>query len=155
MKLCNSSSEANEEVCYAEDLVPADWKKTFALGSFFIAKLAAGLASQTYWTCGIAYMDDNVKNIAAPAILGVCYMAGYLGGFLGIVLASACLKFKIGEDLLGAWQLGWPIIGSFHSMLAFGFLFLPHRFPTSQGVELKDQEETFQLSFPDNDKIKN
>jgi hypothetical protein len=76
-----------------------------------------------------------------------------LGGFLGIVLASACLKFKIGEDLLGAWQLGWPIIGSFHSMLAFGFLFLPHRLPTSQEVELKDQEETFRLSFPDNDKI--
>ena len=48
VKLCDSSLEATEEVCYAEDSVPADWKKTFALGSFFDAKLAAGLASQTY-----------------------------------------------------------------------------------------------------------
>ena len=90
VKLCDSSLEANSEVCYAEHSAPADWKKALALGSFFVAKLAANLASQTYWTLGIAYMDDKVKNIAAPAILGVCYMAGY----------SACLKFKIGTDLL-------------------------------------------------------
>ena len=37
-------------------------------------------------------------------------------------------------------------------MLAFGFLFLPHRLPTSQELDVKDQEETLRLSSPGNEK---
>ena len=146
VKLCDEKPSIEDGECLAENMAPADWRKTFALGLFFVTKLSAGLASQTYWTLGIAYMDDNVRNMAAPAVLGVCYMAGYLGGFLGSLLASACLNEKIGADLLGAWWLGWPIIGSFHLCLSFGFLLLPWSLPLNQEVKIDDQEESIRLS---------
>ena len=95
---------------------------------------------QSYWTLGIAYMDDNVKTGAAAAVIGVCYMVGFVGGFLGKLLGSACLKLSAtslnslvdAKSDLGAWWLGWPLIAAVHSLLAISFLFLPHHLQTSQ-----------------------
>ena len=65
-------------------------------------------------------------------MLGVCYMAGYLGGFAGKLLASGCLSIVLGEDgELGAWWLGWPVIAVAHSLVASCFLLLPHQIKPS------------------------
>ena len=55
-------------------------------------------------------------------------MAGYIGGFAGKMLGSACLNIKFGnDDELGAWWLGWPLIAAWHSLLAFLFTLLPYQ----------------------------
>ena len=72
-------------------------------------------------------------------MIGVCYMVGFVGGFLGKLLGSACLRLGI-DDLatitesgtLGAWWLGWPLIAIVHSLLAICFLFLPHHLPATE-----------------------
>ena len=83
-----------------------------ALGLFFLCKLMMGVAGATYWTLGVAYMVDAVSPVAVPAALGLCYIAGYLGGFFGSLLASACLS----QD---AWWLGWPIMSVCQATVAF------------------------------------
>ena len=60
-----------------------------ALALFFLCKLMMGVAGATYWTLGVAYMVDAISPVAVPAALGLCYIAGYLGGFFGSLLASA------------------------------------------------------------------
>ena len=83
-----------------------------ALGLFFLCKLMMGVAGATYWTLGVAYMVDAISPLAVPAALGLCYIAGYIGGFFGSLLASACLD----QD---AWWLGWPIMSVCHATVAF------------------------------------
>ena len=83
-----------------------------ALGLFFLCKLMMGVAGATYWTLGVAYMVDAISPLAVPAALGLCYIAGYLGGFFGSLLASACLD----QD---AWWLGWPIMSVCQAIVAF------------------------------------
>ena len=67
------------------------------------------------------------RSTSSAAVLGICYMAGYLGGFAGKILGSACLNYTPGDGELGAWWLGWPLIAVGHSCLAFGFILLPFR----------------------------
>ena len=83
-----------------------------ALGLFFLCKLMMGVAGSTYWTLGVAYMVDAISPVAVPAALGLCYIAGYLGGFFGSLLASACLS----QDM---WWLGWPIMSLCQATVAF------------------------------------
>ena len=90
------------------------------------------MAQQAYWTIGLAYMDDSVTSVTAPAVLGICYMAGYAGGFAGKMLGSACLGLTSANGL-GAWWLGWPVITAVHSTIAFLFLLLPEKIRTRQG----------------------
>ena len=93
VELCRGPHLAGEgEDCQETDPTSVEPGKVFALGCFFVCKLCSGVAQQAYWTLGLAYMDDNVQLTSAPAVLGVCYMAGYLGGFLGKLLGSACLR---------------------------------------------------------------
>ena len=82
-----------------------------ALALFFLCKLMMGVAGATYWTLGVAYMVDAISPVAVPAALGLCYIAGYLGGFFGSLLASACLS----QD---AWWLGWPIMSACQAIVA-------------------------------------
>ena len=76
-------------------------------------------------------MDDSVTSVTAPAVLGICYMAGYAGGFGGKMLGSACLGLT-SYNGLGAWWLGWPVITAVHSTIAFLFLLLPEKIRARQ-----------------------
>ena len=73
-------------------------------------------------------------------------MVGFVGGFCGKLLGSACLRLNIDslgpleEGSLGAWWLGWPLIAVVHTCLAVGFLFLPHHLPTTREEEPSVQE---------------
>ena len=117
-----------------------DHGKLLALGCFFVCKLCSGVAQQAYWTLGLAYMDDSVAARSAPAVLGLCYMAGYLGGFLGKLLGSMCLGVSWAGEL-GAWWLGWPVLALAHSSLAAMFLLLPPSLGPAQqpGLEMEER----------------
>ena len=61
-------------------------------------------------------------------------MAGYFGGFCGKLLGSACLNYHPDGGELGAWWLGWPVIGAWHSALAVAFLLLPYQIISEEEV---------------------
>ena len=140
VELCRGPHLAGEgEDCQETDPAGVEPGKVFALGCFFVCKLCSGVAQQAYWTLGLAYMDDNVELRSAPAVLGVCYMAGYLGGFLGKLLGSACLGVSWAGEL-GAWWLGWPVLALAHSSLAAMFLLLPPSLAPAQHTGLEMEE---------------
>ncbi|CAO1324723.1 unnamed protein product [Diamesa tonsa] len=102
----------------------------------FMGQLVAGIGQSLYYTLGVAYMDDNIKKSKTPALISFSYFLRLLGPAGGYALASYCLKIYISPDLtpvidnndprwLGAWWLGWIILGTF----LFGFAFFMMMFP--------------------------
>ncbi|CAH1153525.1 unnamed protein product [Phaedon cochleariae] len=89
----------------------------------FAAQFISGIGGSLYYTLGISYMDDNIKKSKTPALFSVSYFLRMLGPAMGYALASLCLKFYINPTLtptinnqdprwLGAWWLGWIILGA-------------------------------------------
>jgi len=37
----------------------------------FVAQIIVGMGSAVYWTCGAAYLDDNVRKNIVPVLLGL------------------------------------------------------------------------------------
>ncbi|CAH0562581.1 unnamed protein product [Brassicogethes aeneus] len=118
----------------------------------FAAQFISGIGGPLYYTLGVSYMDDNIKRSKTPAlfskspfnfierkqtctiVLGFSYFIRMLGPAIGYGLASICLKLYISPTLtptidnkdprwLGAWWLGWIILGGllfiFSTLLAF------------------------------------
>ena len=78
-------------------------------------------------------------------------MAGYFGGFCGKLLGSACLNYYPDGGELGAWWLGWPVIGVWHSLLAMCFLLLPYQIISKEEVTAeKELKELNQVSHEKN-----
>ncbi|KAJ8958762.1 hypothetical protein NQ314_006378 [Rhamnusium bicolor] len=88
----------------------------------FTAQFISGIGGSLYYTLGVSYMDDNIKKSKTPALFSFSYFIRMLGPALGYGLASFCLKLYINPTLtptidnrdprwLGAWWLGWIILG--------------------------------------------
>lgn len=74
-------------------------------------------------------MDDNIKKSKTPALISLSYFLRMLGPAIGYALASFCLKLYVSPSVtptinnadprwLGAWWLGWLILGVI--LLIFG-----------------------------------
>lgn len=96
---------------------------------FFLAQLVGGVGGSLYYTLGVSYIDDNVKKSKTPALISLSYFLRMLGPAIGYSLASACLKLYISPSLhptvstadprwLGAWWLGWIVLGGTLAMFA-------------------------------------
>lgn len=117
----------------------------------FIAQLIAGIGSTLYYTLGTAYMDDNIQKAKTPALISISYFLRTLGPALGYTLGSFCLKIYIAPDLtptitnadprwLGAWWMGWIIIGGGLVFFAFFVSLFPRELPRA-AVRRKIREE--------------
>merc|ERR1712209_280006 len=120
-------AEREVELCLTDNenkVLAADEESAFgasqvaALALFLLWKLMMGVAITTYWTLGVAYMVDAISPLVVPAALGACYVAAYFGGFLGNLLASACLG-------IDAWWLGFPILSLCHVVPTVMLMRLP------------------------------
>ncbi|KAH8291203.1 hypothetical protein KR054_009739 [Drosophila jambulina] len=98
----------------------------------FVAQFISGIGASLYFTLGVAYMDDNTKRSKTPALLSLSYFLRMLGPAIGYALASFCLRLYIAPQMhpvinnkdprwLGAWWLGWLVMGG---LLAFSGVFL-------------------------------
>ncbi|XP_022217786.2 solute carrier organic anion transporter family member 74D [Drosophila obscura] len=98
----------------------------------FVAQFISGIGGSLYYTLGVSYMDDNTKKSKTPALLSLSYFLRMLGPAIGYALASFCLRLYIAPQLhpvinnkdprwLGAWWLGWLVMGG---LLAFSGVFL-------------------------------
>ncbi|XP_037950487.1 solute carrier organic anion transporter family member 74D-like [Teleopsis dalmanni] len=98
----------------------------------FVAQFISGIGGSLYYTLGVSYMDDNTKKSKTPALLSLSYFLRMLGPAVGYALASICLRIFIAPQFkplindkdprwLGAWWLGWLILGG---MLFISGIFL-------------------------------
>ena len=110
---------------------------TIFFGIFFF-----GIGGAFFHSFGIPYIDDNVSKDKSPAYLGLIYGSRTLGPALGALLGNFCLKLYAypglegdlteGDDgWLGAWWLGFVIIGSSTLLIAPLLAFFPERLPDS------------------------
>ncbi|KAJ8984527.1 hypothetical protein NQ317_010998 [Molorchus minor] len=127
----NASSEAlsrqqSRSLCHNENSTESECEVEGGNYSpqliLFTAQFISGIGGSLYYTLGVSYMDDNIKKSKTPALFSFSYFIRMLGPSLGYGLASVCLKLYINPTLtptidnrdprwLGAWWLGWIILG--------------------------------------------
>ncbi|XP_058460413.1 solute carrier organic anion transporter family member 74D-like [Malaya genurostris] len=106
----------------------------------FVAQLISGIGSTMHYNLGISYMDDNIKKSKSPALISVSFFMRMLGPAMGYTLASYCLELYISPTLtptitnedprwLGAWWIGWLVLGSLTAIFALLIAMFPRQLP--------------------------
>lgn len=111
------------------DMGTGSWSPQIIL---FVAQLISGVGQTLYYTLGTTYMDDNIQKSKSATYLSISYFMRLLGPAFGYTMGSYCLRIFIDPSLtptitikdprwLGAWWLGWIVLG-IPLMLAVPFL---------------------------------
>ncbi|XP_011177962.3 solute carrier organic anion transporter family member 5A1 [Zeugodacus cucurbitae] len=143
-ELCRDRS--NETACAIEE-------GNFAPQAvLFLAQVVSGIGGGLYYTLGVSYMDDNTKKSKTPALLSLSYFFHMLGPAIGYSLASFCLRFYIAPQLkpfitnkdprwLGAWWMGWLLLGSILFISGILFTMLPKELPRAKARRLVEEQK--------------
>jgi len=116
----------------------------------FVGFFITGIGSSFFYSFGIPYMDDNVSKDSSPGVLGLVLGSRTLGPGLGYVLGSACLSIYVSpgregslvegdNGWLGAWWLGFVIVGTLTALIAPFLALFPER--------LQSDDDTFAKTF--------
>ncbi|XP_005176681.1 solute carrier organic anion transporter family member 74D [Musca domestica] len=130
----------------------------------FTAQFISGIGGSLYYTLGVSYMDDNIKKSKTPALLSLSYFLRMLGPAIGYALASLCLRIYIAPQLhpvikmkdprwLGAWWMGWLIIGAMIFLSGILLTMFPKDLPRAVARRMVEEERRKQrLSIKDKSK---
>ncbi|KAL7736164.1 hypothetical protein ACLKA6_003710 [Drosophila palustris] len=144
-----TSSQTDQKLCRREEpnciIEEGTWVPQAVL---FAGEFLAGIGFGLFWSIGIAYMDDNTSKAKSPALLSATAFLRMLGPAIGYSLASMCLRLYIEPNLeplikpgdprwLGAWWLGWLILGAVTLLTAFLMFLFPKELPSSKARRLK------------------
>lgn len=102
----------------------------------FLSQFVLGIGNTLYYALGQAYLDDNTRAKSSPLMLGYAMSLRMFGPIFGFVLGYYSLNVFIDPTKtplishkdsrwLGAWWLGWIVLGA----LMFLFSFLVGMFP--------------------------
>lgn len=152
------SSEDYEKECGGEEL------STMPLVLIFLSQFVVGIGSTLYYALGQPYLDDNVKKTKTPMLLGCVLAFRTLGPAVGFALGSACLSLYIDPTVtpvitkkdprwLGAWWLGWIILGTTMLMFSFIIAMFPKQLPR-KGQRGEIGVPSLDTSVPDSKQLK-
>ncbi|CAG0924004.1 unnamed protein product [Notodromas monacha] len=114
-----------------------------------MAFFVCGLGISVVQPLGLSYYDDNVKSTHAPLYHGTLSAARVLGPFFGYGLGALCLRLYVNpwdpppgvtlEDprWLGAWWLGYLILGSLMIVIGGCLFIFPRKLPTRPSKKIK------------------
>ncbi|XP_055326118.1 solute carrier organic anion transporter family member 74D-like [Sitodiplosis mosellana] len=102
----------------------------------FMSQFVLGIGNTLYYSLGQSYLDDNTKQRNTPLMLAYAFSMRMIGPIVGIALAYLMMSIYIDPTLtpviarddprwLGAWWLGWILLG----VLMFIFAGLIGLFP--------------------------
>ncbi|XP_033230662.1 solute carrier organic anion transporter family member 74D-like [Belonocnema kinseyi] len=125
----------------------------------FLSQVILGFGTTLYFGLGQAYMDDNTKKKNTPMLLGLLFALRTSGTFGGFILGFSCLNLYIDPTLhpviskddprwLGAWWLGWIILGTTMGALAFFIAMFPRNLPKQTKSITKGGEEPLKCELP-------
>uniref|UniRef100_U5EK85 Solute carrier organic anion transporter family member n=1 Tax=Corethrella appendiculata TaxID=1370023 RepID=U5EK85_9DIPT len=119
----------------------------------FISQFVLGIGNTLYFTLGQTYIDDNTDKTKTPMMLGYAAALRTLGPVIGFGMGYVCLKVYIDPTKtplidskdprwLGAWWLGWIILG--FTMLIFASLLalFPRELPKQQKKNKKEKRSS-------------
>ena len=126
-----------EKLCDEGGHRKTDWG---GLALVFFGIVLTGVGNCFFHTFGVPYLDDNMTHDTAPMWLSVMYVFRLIGPTLGFALASFCMKIYVIPNetpdfeekdprWIGAWWLGFPIIGACILILAIPLALFPERLP--------------------------
>lgn len=121
-----------------------------------MSQFVLGIGNTLYYSLGQSYLDDNIQKQNSPITLAYTMSLRMFGPVLGFFLGFFALNIYIEPSLtpiitkkdprwLGAWWLGWVILGGL--MLIFAFLIglfpkqLPKRKETGTDVGECEREQ--------------
>lgn len=125
------------------------WLAVFIL---FIANFFRGVGFTIYYVIALPFMDDNVSKKNSPLFLSIMHSILLIGPVFGFFLSGFCLKYS--EDpwndpglsrtdprYVGAWWLGFLIVGCLILIAAIPMFFYPIQFrsATVQATTIKKQ----------------
>ncbi|GFT65172.1 solute carrier organic anion transporter family member 4C1 [Nephila pilipes] len=125
-----------------------------AVSILFFGNFLKGFGSLAFYTIGTSYLDDSVKKKNSPVYFGTLFALRLLGPTSGFLLSSLCLNFY--EDpfydpgygtkdprWIGAWWLGFIILGVAIFIFSLPMILFPKRFPGKKlphSVQKKEEE---------------
>lgn len=97
----------------------------------FLSQFVLGIGNTLYYSLGQSYLDDNTKKTNTPIMLGFAFSIRMVGPMLGFFLSFLALNLYIDPSMtpvisrndprwMGAWWLGWIILGI--AMILFAVL---------------------------------
>uniref|UniRef100_A0A1B6C2D4 Solute carrier organic anion transporter family member n=1 Tax=Clastoptera arizonana TaxID=38151 RepID=A0A1B6C2D4_9HEMI len=109
----------------------------------FFSQFVLGIGTTLYYSLGQTYIDDNAKKTKTPLLLGMTLSLRTIGPAFGFMLGFACLSFYISPTLtpiidnkdprwLGAWWLGWLLLGSIMLLFSLFIAMFPKKLPPSK-----------------------
>ncbi|KAJ8886119.1 hypothetical protein PR048_012328, partial [Dryococelus australis] len=107
----------------------------------FFSQLVLGIGTTLFHSLGQTYLDDHTKKTNAPFIMAMVMSLRMLGPAAGFAFSSFCLSLYIDPRLtpvitsqdprwIGAWWLGWLVLGSMMLVLAFLMAWFPKQLPS-------------------------
>ncbi|CAL7943801.1 unnamed protein product [Xylocopa violacea] len=106
----------------------------------FLSQFILGIGTTLYYGLGQTYLDDNTKKKNTPMLLGFTFALRTVGPAIGFLLGYGCLSLYIDPSLhpvitqkdprwLGAWWLGWIILGVTMGMFSILIAMFPRHLP--------------------------
>ncbi|XP_011147025.1 solute carrier organic anion transporter family member 4C1 isoform X1 [Harpegnathos saltator] len=143
----------NLEQCDAETMISVNLLPRLLV---FVSQFILGIGTTLYYGLGQTYLDDNTKKKNTPMLLGFTYALRTVGPAIGFLLSYACLSLYIDPKLhpvitkkdprwLGAWWLGWIILGVTMGTFAVLIAMFPRDLPSSKNIPKKDGEVPLKL----------
>ncbi|OAD56261.1 Solute carrier organic anion transporter family member 4C1 [Eufriesea mexicana] len=105
----------------------------------FLSQFILGIGTTLYYGLGQTYLDDNTKKKNTPMLL--------VGPAIGFLLGYGCLSLYIDPTLdpvitkkdprwLGAWWLGWIILGATMGIFSILIAMFPRHLPTAKNTAI-------------------
>ncbi|KAL0126170.1 hypothetical protein PUN28_004945 [Cardiocondyla obscurior] len=124
----------------------------------FISQFILGIGTTLYYGLGQTYLDDNTKKKNSPMLLSITFALRTVGPAIGFLLGYGCLSLYIDPKLhpvitkkdprwLGAWWLGWIILGVTMGMFAVLIATFPRELPTINDTSKQDGEVPLKLDL--------
>lgn len=147
LTICSSTDQP--EQCDAETMLSISILPRLLV---FFSQFILGIGTTLYYGLGQTYLDDNTKKKNTPMLLGFTFALRTVGPAIGFLLGYGCLSLYIDPKLhpvitkkdprwLGAWWLGWIILGVTMGMFAILIAMFPRDLPPSEDKTPKQDGE--------------
>ncbi|XP_063236896.1 solute carrier organic anion transporter family member 74D-like [Bacillus rossius redtenbacheri] len=109
----------------------------------FLSQFVLGIGITLVHALGQTYIDDHTEKSNTPILLGVYMSLRMLGPAVGFAFSSFCLSLYIDPTLtpviqrkdprwLGAWWLGWLVLGTVKIVFGVLLAFFPKELPPKE-----------------------
>ncbi|XP_029161942.1 solute carrier organic anion transporter family member 4C1 [Nylanderia fulva] len=147
LTICSNTDQP--EQCDAETMLSVSLLPRLLV---FFSQFILGIGTTLYYGLGQTYLDDNTKKKNTPMLLGFTFALRTVGPAIGFLLGYGCLSLYIDPKLhpvitkkdprwLGAWWLGWIILGVTMGMFAILIAMFPRDLPPSENKTPKQDGE--------------